>query len=59
MLAFRNHGPDGRFIGELTDPMPIEWEAGGSALKVDVVAPSASSSAHPHRTALEVSKWHR
>ena len=59
MLAFRNHGPDARFIGELADPMPIEWEADGSALKVDVVAPSASSSAHHHRTALEVSKWHR
>ena len=59
MLAFRNHGPDASFIGELADPMPIEWEADGSALKVDVVAPSASSSAHHHRTALEVSKWHR
>ena len=38
MLAFRNHGPDGRFIGELTDPMPIGWATDGSALTLDVVA---------------------
>ena len=37
MLAFRNHGPDGRFIGELADPMPIGWATDGSALTLDVV----------------------
>ena len=25
MLAFRNRGPDGSFIGELADPVPIRW----------------------------------
>jgi beta-fructofuranosidase len=39
LLAFRNHGPDGRFIGELTDPMPIGWATDGSTLKLDVGAP--------------------
>ena len=38
LLAFRNRGPDGRFIGELTDPMPVRWAADGSALELDVVA---------------------
>lgn len=27
MLAFRNDGPDG-FVGSLTDPMPVHWDAG-------------------------------
>jgi beta-fructofuranosidase len=35
LLAFRNRGPDGRFVGELTDPMPVRWAAGGSTLTVD------------------------
>ena len=39
MLVFRNHGPDGRFIGELTDPMPVGWAADGSALKLDTAVP--------------------
>jgi beta-fructofuranosidase len=43
MLAFRNHGPDGRFIGELTDPMPIGWAADGSALKLDTALPMADA----------------
>ena len=38
LLAYRNHEPDGRFIGELTDPMPIGWATDGSALKLDAVA---------------------
>jgi beta-fructofuranosidase len=25
LLAFRNLGPDGTFIGELTDPLPLGW----------------------------------
>lgn len=26
LLAFRNVGPDGRFVGGITDPMPVAWE---------------------------------
>jgi hypothetical protein len=54
MLAFRNHGPDGHFVGELTDPMPIGWATDGSALTLDVVAPTTDAipgrSSLPHRT---------
>jgi beta-fructofuranosidase len=57
MLAFRNHGPDGRFIGELTDPMPIGWAADGSALRLSVAA--SDSDPRPHHTALEAPEWHR
>ena len=38
MLAFRNRGRDGRFIGELTDPVPVQWADDGSALKLDALA---------------------
>jgi beta-fructofuranosidase len=48
MLAFRNSGPDGHFIGELADPMPIRWAADGSALELDAVA--AVTGAQPGRT---------
>jgi beta-fructofuranosidase len=27
LLAFRNMGADGRFTGEITDPMPVTWSA--------------------------------
>lgn len=43
MLAFRNRGPDGRFIGELADPVPIRWAADGSALQLDAVAAVADA----------------
>src|SRR3984893_6348137 len=43
-----------RFIGELTDPMPIGWATDGSALKLDVAAPvtdaTPGQSSLPHRT---------
>lgn len=26
LLAFRNVGPDGRFVGGITDPMPVGWD---------------------------------
>ncbi len=29
-LAFRNVGPDGTFVGELSDPSPVEFRADGS-----------------------------
>ena len=38
LLAFRNRGPGGSFIGELADPVPIRWAADGSALELDAVA---------------------
>ena len=47
MLAFRNHGPDGRFIGELADPMPIGWATDGSALTLDVAEPMTDATARP------------
>jgi len=47
MLAFRNRGPDGSFIGELADPMPIRWSTNGGALKLDAVA--AMTDATPGR----------
>jgi beta-fructofuranosidase len=27
LLAFRNRGKNGRFVGELTDPLPVAWAA--------------------------------
>ena len=71
MLAFRNRGPDGSFIGELSDPMPIRWAADGSALELAGVAaqpaekPTAPAAVSvtvpltPDRTAREVPTWHR
>jgi beta-fructofuranosidase len=38
MLAFRNLGPDGSFVGELTDPMPVGWAADGSTLEFQTPA---------------------
>jgi len=29
MLAFRNSGPDGVFVGEIIDPLPVAWGADG------------------------------
>jgi beta-fructofuranosidase len=34
LLAFRNLGPDGGFVGEITDPMPVHWDLDGTALVV-------------------------
>jgi beta-fructofuranosidase len=30
LLAFHNTGPDGKFIGRLSDPMPVAWDEKGS-----------------------------
>jgi len=38
MLAFRNRGRNGRFIGELADPVPVRWATDGSALELDAVS---------------------
>ena len=37
MLAFRNRGRNGRFIGELADPVPVRWANDGSSLELDAV----------------------
>jgi beta-fructofuranosidase len=43
MLAFRNTAPDGTFVGEITDPLPVAWEgdrlvlqAGAEGVPVEV-----------------------
>ena len=33
-LAFRNTGPDGAFVGGITDPLPISWRADGCGLEL-------------------------
>jgi beta-fructofuranosidase len=47
MLAFRNRGPDGSFVGELTDPMPIRWATDGSALQLDAVGAMTDATPEP------------
>lgn len=34
LLAFRNMGPHGGFVGEITDPMPVNWDRDGEAVTV-------------------------
>jgi beta-fructofuranosidase len=36
MLAFRNTGADGRFVGEIIDPLPVAWGEDG---RLSLVAP--------------------
>jgi beta-fructofuranosidase len=36
MLAFRNEDAEGRFLGEITDPIPVGWEDGKLRLQGDV-----------------------
>ena len=43
MLAFRNLGPDGNFVGELTDPMPVSWAPGGTGMTIDLGSPSPAA----------------
>ncbi len=38
LLAFRNLGPDGGFVGEITDPLPVGWDRDGAALIVRTAA---------------------
>jgi beta-fructofuranosidase len=33
-LAFFNTGPDGRFVGGLTDPMPVRWSGDAQSLEL-------------------------
>ena len=41
LLAFRNRGPDGAFVGGVTDPMPVTWrdDGRGLALALDPAEP--------------------
>ena len=34
LLAFRNEGPDGRFVGGVTDPVPVRWRTDGAGLEL-------------------------
>lgn len=34
MLAFRNADGEGRFVGEITDPMPVSWAPGRTGLVI-------------------------
>ncbi|HUX70525.1 MAG TPA: glycosyl hydrolase family 32 [Cellulomonadaceae bacterium] len=40
LLAFRNHGSDGQFVGGLSDPLPVSWI--GDRLCLDPTAPGAA-----------------
>ncbi|KQP69506.1 glycosyl hydrolase family 32 [Microbacterium sp. Leaf288] len=40
LFAFRNIGEDGRFVGGVTDPMPVRWD-GGRLVRHEAVAVSA------------------
>lgn len=36
LLAFRNRGPNGQFLGGLIDPVPVTWRPDGRGLLLDV-----------------------
>ncbi len=36
LMAFRNQGPDGSFVGGLTDPLPVKWRPDGRGIVADV-----------------------
>lgn len=38
LMAFRNQGPDGGFVGGLTDPVPLRWRSDGRGLELDGTA---------------------
>ncbi|MDR7184937.1 beta-fructofuranosidase [Microbacterium trichothecenolyticum] len=40
LFAFRNIGEDGRFVGGVTDPMPVQWD-GGRLVRREAVGVSA------------------
>ena len=45
MLAFRNTDGEGRFVGEITDPMPVSWGPGRTGLVIRA-ASAPQPSAH-------------
>lgn len=48
LLAFRNAGPDGRFVGGIIDPVPVRWRADGRGLEpADAPAPAPRPIADP------------
>ena len=34
LMAFRNQGPDGRFVGGISDPVPVRWREDGRGLEL-------------------------
>lgn len=40
LFAFRNVGDDGRFVGGVTDPMPVVWESGRLVRRDDARVPA-------------------
>jgi len=50
MLAFRNRGRNGRFIGELADPVPVRWANDGSSLELDAVTTMTDAMEVSHGT---------
>ncbi len=47
LFAFRHLGPDGRFLGGITDPMPVGWR--GDRLTI-LERPDAAETGHGHRS---------
>ena len=53
LMAFRNTTPDGAWVGEITDPMPVAWVDGRLTVTTDAAgelapaAPVAGASAAP------------
>ena len=50
MLPFRNRGRNGRFIGELADPVPVRWANDGSSLELDAVTTMTDAMEVSHGT---------
>jgi beta-fructofuranosidase len=44
LLAFRNRGADGEFVGEISDPMPVRWDGHGRLTVAADAADAATSS---------------
>ncbi|WP_345801331.1 glycosyl hydrolase family 32 [Microbacterium sp. AZCO] len=40
-FAFRNAGPDGRFVGGVTDPLPVAWRGGRLTVEAEPVSAEA------------------
>jgi beta-fructofuranosidase len=57
LLAFRNRGEDGRFAGELTDPVAVAWSPGGvleTAARTSATRPAHSPRLDPGGGVVEV-----
>ncbi len=43
LMAFRNQGTDGHFLGGLIDPIPVTWRPDGRGLAIVVPDPSTGA----------------